>query len=59
MLTINAESHPIMNQFHKPADEKRMVVMLHDDQYPEWLNVQTSECSKYLVQYPTELLIAA
>lgn len=33
MLTINADSHPLMNQFHKPADEKRMVVILPEDQY--------------------------
>ena len=28
MLTINADEHPLMNQFHKPTDEKRMVVIL-------------------------------
>lgn len=28
MLTINAADHALMNQFHKPADEKRMVVIL-------------------------------
>jgi hypothetical protein len=26
MLTINADQHPVMNAFHKPTDEKRMVV---------------------------------
>ena len=25
MLTINTEHHALMQQFHKPADEKRMV----------------------------------
>jgi hypothetical protein len=25
MLTINADEHPLMRHFHKPADEKRMV----------------------------------
>jgi putative SOS response-associated peptidase YedK len=58
MLTINAESHPIMNQFHKPADEKRMVVILHDDQYSDWLDVPATESVNFLNQYPAELLVA-
>lgn len=33
MLTINADDHPLMNQFHKPQDEKRMVVILPEDRY--------------------------
>ena len=59
MLTINADTHQIMNQFHKPTDEKRMVVILHDEQYSDWLNVPTNECGNFLNQYPAELLTAA
>ncbi len=33
MLTINADEHPLMKQFHKPTDEKRMVVILPEDRY--------------------------
>jgi putative SOS response-associated peptidase YedK len=58
MLTINADTHQIMNQFHKPTDEKRMVVILHDEQYSDWLNVPTNECVNFLNQYPAELLTA-
>jgi putative SOS response-associated peptidase YedK len=58
MLTINADSHPLMNKFHKPADEKRMVVILHDDQYTQWLNAPTQEYGNFLKEYPAELLIA-
>jgi putative SOS response-associated peptidase YedK len=58
MLTINADSHPIMNQFHKPADEKRMVVMLHDDEYLAWLNADPNEYVKFLKEYPADLLTA-
>lgn len=32
MLTINAEAHTFMRLFHKPTDEKRMVVILPDGQ---------------------------
>lgn len=38
MLTINADTHPLMRCLHKPADEKRMVVILPDDKYGDWLN---------------------
>lgn len=33
MLTINADGHQLMNQFHKPTDEKRMVVVLPEGSY--------------------------
>jgi hypothetical protein len=36
-LSINAQEHALMQQFHKPADEKRMVVMLQPDRYQDWL----------------------
>ena len=28
MLTINADAHPLMRRFHRPDDEKRMLVLL-------------------------------
>lgn len=33
MLTINADDHSFMRQFHKPEDEKRMVVILPESHY--------------------------
>lgn len=38
MLTIDAEKQPLMNHFHKPADEKRMVAILPPERYLEWLD---------------------
>jgi putative SOS response-associated peptidase YedK len=58
MLTINADSHPLMRQFHKPTEEKRMVVILHDNQYNDWLNIKTQECADFLRAYPSDLLTA-
>lgn len=40
MLTINADEHPFMRQFHKPGDEKRSVVVLPDDQWETWLKAK-------------------
>jgi len=38
MLTINADSHPVMKQFHKPEDEKRTPLILATNQFDDWLN---------------------
>lgn len=58
MLTINADRHPLMNQFHKPGDEKRMVVILPRDRYQEWL-AASSEFSSFLVAVGADELKAA
>jgi len=58
MLTINADSHPLMRNLHKPTDEKRMVVILPEDHYDNWLNVSNEECRVMLKEYPAELLTA-
>jgi putative SOS response-associated peptidase YedK len=38
MLTINADIHPVMKQFHKPEDEKRTPLILATNQFDDWLN---------------------
>jgi len=38
MLTINADAHPLMKQFHKPTDEKRMVAILQARSYRDWID---------------------
>lgn len=58
MLTVNADSHSLMNQFHKPTDEKRSVVILHDDQYTAWLNAAPEQSMAFMVPYAAELLVA-
>jgi putative SOS response-associated peptidase YedK len=42
MLTINAQDHAVMNRFHKPEDEKRMVVILPRGGWKDWLLAQPS-----------------
>ena len=58
MLTINATHHPLMRMFHKPTDEKRMVVILSEDQYDAWLQVGVEQSQGFLRLYPAELLEA-
>lgn len=56
MLTINADQHPLMNQFHKPTDEKRMVVILPEHRYDDWLRAPAGGCADFLRAFPAELL---
>jgi len=48
MLTINADTHPVMRQFHRPADEKRTPVVISKENYDAWLSSETVEAAKFL-----------
>jgi putative SOS response-associated peptidase YedK len=58
MLTINADEHPLMRRFHKPGDEKRMVVLLPPDRIDDWLDSGCQNAPAFFVPYPAELLTA-
>ena len=58
MLTINADDHSVMRQFHKPDDEKRMVVILNETDYDPWLQASANESRDFLQQYPADGLLA-
>lgn len=58
MLTINADEHPLMQRFHRPEDEKRMVVLLQPEQFQDWLHAKPADVPKYLKPCPAELLKA-
>lgn len=58
MLTVNADGHPLMQRFHKPDDEKRMVVILRAEQYDDWLHCEPGQAARFLTRYPAELLVA-
>jgi putative SOS response-associated peptidase YedK len=58
MLTINADDHPFMRQFHKPEDEKRMVVILDEPSYDAWLEAPPAESRGFLRQFPADNLLA-
>jgi putative SOS response-associated peptidase YedK len=58
MLTINADDHELFRHFHKVEDEKRMVVVLHEHQYDEWLRAPAGESMAFMRQFPAHLLMA-
>jgi putative SOS response-associated peptidase YedK len=48
MLTVNADTHPVMQQFHKPGDEKRTPVVLASNQYTQWLSATPEEAMQMM-----------
>lgn len=58
MLTINADGHPLMQRFHKPGDEKRMLVILRPDQYDDWLTCGVEDASRFFERYPSDQMSA-
>ena len=56
MLTINADGDEVMKQFHKPADEKRSIVVLNNANYLPWLNADHDEARELLSLAPDGFL---
>jgi putative SOS response-associated peptidase YedK len=56
MLTINADDHPLMRLFHKPTDEKRMVVVLPPERYQDWLQAPAEHSMDFMRLCTADLL---
>ncbi len=56
LLTVNADAHPFMSQFHKPGEEKRMVVVLPPERYDDWLQSGPAQAMDFLRPCPTDEL---
>ena len=54
LLTINADAHPFMNRFHRPGDEKRMVVILPESRYDPWLQSDATGARDLLQPWPAD-----
>ncbi len=49
MLTVNADDHPVMKQFHRAEDEKRSPLVLDKDGARQWLHANTEEATQMLL----------
>jgi putative SOS response-associated peptidase YedK len=58
MLTLNADHHPVMKQFHALDDEKRMLVMLALGDVQAWLHATSVGARDLFGAYPAESLRA-
>lgn len=45
MLTVNADEHPVMRQFHKPGEEKRTPVIIGRELHGAWLSADLAKAS--------------
>ncbi|ERJ35111.1 hypothetical protein L810_2255 [Burkholderia sp. AU4i] len=55
MITVTGEGHPIFSRMHKPDDEKRAVVILHPDDWEEWLTTPNVEAARAMLRlYPVD-----
>jgi putative SOS response-associated peptidase YedK len=59
LLTINADEHALMLNFHKPQDEKRMIVILPPTSFDDWLKANASESANFMQAWPAEGLKAS
>ncbi len=58
MLTINADQHAFMCNYHRPDDEKRMVVILAEDQYDAWLDAPPERSMEIMRPCPPQDMVA-
>ena len=58
MLTINADSHPLMNHFHRQGDEKRMPVIIAASDYADWLSATPATAAEFFRPFPPEKMTA-
>lgn len=58
MLTINADDHAFMRQFHRPEDEKRSVVILPPARWDDWLVADAAHSAAFLQPFPAQDLVA-
>ncbi|MDM1021566.1 SOS response-associated peptidase family protein [Acinetobacter sp. VNK23] len=59
MLTINADMHPFMNEFHAPEDEKRSIIVIPPSLRNGWLSCTHEDASDYFVEMPVDEFTAA
>ena len=48
-----------MQQFHKPTDEKRMVVVLAPERYRDWLEARPKHSMAFMRPMAAEELVAS
>ncbi len=58
MLTINADHDPLFQNYHQSGKEKRMVVILPEGAYHDWLTAPVADTRDFLAPYPADRLVA-
>lgn len=58
MMTVNADTHALLRLYHRPQDEKRMLVILPRAQWAEWLDAPVDRAMDFMQLYPADRLLA-
>jgi putative SOS response-associated peptidase YedK len=56
VMTVNADDHALMRNYHRPNVEKRMLVMLPRGLYRDWLHAPAERSMDFLRQFPADRL---
>jgi putative SOS response-associated peptidase YedK len=48
MLTVNADEHPVMGQFHQPGEEKRTPVIIAPHLHDRWLSADRHQAAELM-----------
>lgn len=56
MLTINANQHPFMKQFHNPNDEKRSIIVIPEESRQDWLHCDHKEANEFFFEMRDEFI---
>ena len=58
LLTVNANSHALMNRYGQNGNEKRMPAILNEGAYVAWLHAPIDKAREFMRAYPANLLLA-
>jgi putative SOS response-associated peptidase YedK len=58
LLTVNANSHALMNRYGQNGNEKRMPAILNEGAWSAWLTAPLDKAREFMRAYPTHLLLA-
>jgi putative SOS response-associated peptidase YedK len=58
LLTVNANSHALMNRYGQNGNEKRMPAILNEGAWSAWLTAPLDKAREFMRAYPTNLLLA-
>ena len=58
MLTMNAADHALLKSYHRAEDEKRIIVILPESSYADWLAAPPEQSMDFIRHFPADNLVA-
>ena len=58
MLTINADQDPLFQNYHQAGKAKRIVLILPEGAYGDWLTAPADATRNFLVPFTADRLVA-